>query len=221
MQPPEGQSTNRPPPPEKGPVRGVPVSAEAAGGPLTEAHQLELMLANQRARKIRRAARVAAFNGWVTGILAGCAAPFIVFGMTNLLIAGALAFIAYNEFRGRKLLLQFNPSAAKLLGWNQIGLLGLIVVYCLWMIYASFAGSSELVSQLTVPPEAADALGTADIEQLFRVIVLAMYGLVIVLSAIFQGLNALYYFTRRKYIEAYLRETPDWVVDVQRVAGSV
>jgi hypothetical protein len=44
-----------------------------------------------------------------------------------------------------------------------------------------------------------------------------VYGTVIVLSIIFQGLTACYYFTRRKYVEAYVRETPQWVLDVQRM----
>ncbi len=36
------------------------------------------------------------------------------------------------------------------------------------------------------------------------------------MSVVFQGLNAIYYFTRRKLVASYLEETPDWVVDVQR-----
>ena len=45
---------------------------------------------------------------------------------------------------------------------------------------------------------------------------LAIYGAVIVGAIVFQGLNAVYYFTRAKHLSAYLDETPDWVVDVQR-----
>ena len=45
-----------------------------------------------------------------------------------------LSIVAYNEFRGRKRLLNFDPSAATMLGWNQLGLLAMIVVYCLWML---------------------------------------------------------------------------------------
>jgi hypothetical protein len=43
-----------------------------------------------------------------------------------------------------------------------------------------------------------------------------LYGSVIALSALFQGANALYYFSRRKYVEAYVRDTPVWVVDLER-----
>ena len=44
---------------------------------------------------------------------------------------------------------------------------------------------------------------------------LALYGSVIALSVIFQGGNALYYFTRRKHVEAYVAETPAWIRDLQ------
>jgi hypothetical protein len=44
--------------------------------------------------------------------------------------------------------------------------------------------------------------------------------MVIALSAIFQGLNAVYYFTRRKHIEAYLQETPAWVQEIERMTSA-
>ena len=44
----------------------------------------------------------------------------------------------------------------------------------------------------------------------------AFYGGVIALSVLFQGGNALYYFTRRRHVEDFIAETPEWVRDVQR-----
>jgi hypothetical protein len=43
-----------------------------------------------------------------------------------------------------------------------------------------------------------------------------IYGSLIAGTLIFQGLNALYYFTRAKLLRAYLAETPAWVVELQR-----
>jgi hypothetical protein len=45
---------------------------------------------------------------------------------------------------------------------------------------------------------------------------LILYGAVSVVTIIFQGLNALYYFSRAKLLRAYLAETPSWIVEVQR-----
>ena len=46
---------------------------------------------------------------------------------------------------------------------------------------------------------------------------MAFYGTVIALSVIVQGLTAAYYFTRRKHVEACLRDTPAWALDVERM----
>jgi hypothetical protein len=191
--------------------------APASDGPLTQEQRHELALANQRAKKIRKAAGVAAFNGWATGIFAALSALVVLcgFSIDGFLITVGLTVIAYNEFQGRKRLLQFDPSASALLGWNQVGLMTLIVVYCLWSIYAGFTRPSSLVAE---NPELAEALGSSEhYNEVLKGLTVIFYGAVIVLSAFFQGLNALYYFSRRKYIEAYVRETPPWVVEIQHI----
>jgi hypothetical protein len=58
-----------------------------------------------------------------------------------------------------------------------------------------------------------------DLEGLYKTATLAMYGGAIVLSMLFQGGNALYYFTRRRHVEDFIAETPQWVRDVQ--GGSI
>jgi hypothetical protein len=186
-------------------------------GPLTPEHRHELMLAGERAKPIRKAARVATFNAWSTGIVAALSAPFALMSVTGLLVTVGLSAVAYNEFRGRKRLLAFDPSAATLLGWNQVGLLAMITVYCLWMMYTGLAGGSSLAAEMKGLPDLEAALGSTDeLNNLYQLVVFGLYGTVIALSAIFQGLNALYYFTRRGRIEDYARETPPWVLDVQR-----
>ena len=204
------------------------VSAAATGlasdGPLTQEHHQQLALANGRAKRIRRAARVAAFNGWVFGIFSALSAPFAPFSLAGFLVTAGLAVIAYNEFRGRKRLLEFDPSSGTLLGWNQVALLTLIVVYCLWMLFRGLTGAGPFAAEMQAHPEIAAAVGSLDeFDHLYRVLVVIVYGTVILLSVIFQGLNALYYFSRRKYVEAYVEETPGWVLQVQRMTtpGSV
>lgn len=192
-----------------------------SAGPLTPEHQRELALAQARAKKVRAAARTAAFNGWVTAAFAVCSAPFAPFSAVGFLATAGLAYIAYNEFQGRKRLLRFDPTAARLLGWNQIGFLALIVLYCLWMLYTGLTGAGPFSEELKTNPELADALGSLDgIDQLYRHLVVAVYGSVIALSVVFQGLTALYYFTRRKYVEACRRETPTWVLELLGAAGA-
>jgi hypothetical protein len=187
-------------------------------GPLTSECRQELSLANGRAKKIRKACSVAAFNGWVTAIFAACSAPFALFGIDGFVVTVGLILVAYNEFQGRKQLLQFNPAAASRLGWNQVGFLVLIVLYCVWMMFTGLSGDGPFAAELAAKPELAEALGSLDeFDALYRFLVILIYGTVIVLSVIFQGLNAFYYFTRRKHVEAYLAATPEWVLEVQRL----
>lgn len=201
-------------------ITAIPVmrSDDRFGGdPLTAAHRLELTRARDRAKSIRKAAAVAAFNGWSSAIVAALSAPFAFFSLSGLVLTVGFAIIAYNEFRGRKRLLSFNPSAATLLGWNQLGLLAMLVVYCLWTMYGSYNNTGAMTAELKGYADLDAALGTAGgFEGLYKQIVVWFYGGVIALSVLFQGGNALYYFTRRRHIEEFVAETPEWVRDVQR-----
>jgi hypothetical protein len=190
--------------------------------PLSVAHRRELADARDRAKTIRKAARVAAFNGWTTGAAAVFSAMFLFFDRSGIAIAitVGLSIVAYNEFRGRKRLLNFDPSGATLLGWNQLGLLAMIVIYCLWMLSGSSAeAASALSSQMKSNTERELLSMAGDLEGLYKTATLAMYGGAIVLSLLFQGGNALYYFTRRRHVEDFIAETPQWVRDVQ--GGSI
>jgi len=190
--------------------------------PLTDEHRRELWAARDRAKSIRKAARVAAFNGWTTAIIAALSAPFAFNSPVGLALTLGLALVAFNELRGRKRLLNFDPSGATLLGWNQVGFLAMIVAYCLWMLHASFAETSTLSTELKGYADLDAALGsTGGLAGLFQQIVVVLYGGVIALSVLFQGGTALYYFTRRRHVEDFVAETPDWVRDVHRGTLSV
>jgi len=188
-----------------------------ADPPLTESRLRALAAATERGEPIRRAGRVATFNAWATATIAALSAPFAAFSLAGLLVFAALAAIAWNEFRGRRRLLSFDPAGASILGWNQLGLLGMITVYCLWALYSNLWGSGSIEAELQANPQLGAAIGLVQgFDEVYRSIVVVLYGSVIALSAIFQGGNALYYFSRRKYVEAYVRETPAWVIDLRR-----
>jgi hypothetical protein len=187
----------------------------SAANPFSAAHRRELASARDRAKGIRKAARVASFNGWTTALIAACSAPFALSDITTFAITIALSFVAFNEFRGRRRLLNFDPSAATLLGWNQLGLLAVIIVYSLWSLHTNTSDASAVSAQLQSYGDLDSALGAAGtFEGLYKTITYGVYGGVIVLSVIFQGGNALYYFSRRRHIEDFNAETPEWARDV-------
>jgi hypothetical protein len=197
-----------------------PASLSPPAGPLSAEHHQQIASAQTRGAKIRAAARVAAFNGWVTGGVALLSVPFAPFSIAGFLVAVGLCVVAYNEFRGKRLLLAFDPQAASLLGWNQVGFLGLITAYSLWMIFDAFTGAGPFTKEFQQYPELQKALGSAEqFQQLYRLVILAIYGTVIALSTVFQGFNAFYYFSRLSHLQAYLRETPGWIVEMQRATS--
>jgi hypothetical protein len=187
---------------------------------LTLAQRHELEEAGRRTKAIRRAAGVAAFNGWSMAILAVLSAPFAISSFVSVVIAAGLGVLAWNELRGRRQLLAFDPQAPALLGWNQLALLALVGGYCLFQIAMTLFGESQVAKEFAAHPELREVLGSGEeFEAMLRPLVVMFYGLVIVISVAAQGLNAWYYFSRRKHVEAYLRETPAWVVELQRLTG--
>ena len=192
--------------------------ASAPDGPLTLEHHQAIVVAHARAKTIRAAAKVASFNGWSTGVFAAASVLFVFFSLPALLITIGLGIVTYNEFRGRRLLLQFDPSGPTLLGWNQVALFAMVTVYCLWTLSAELLGNGSIGVELAAHPELAMVLGSPQkVEHLHKVLTLTIYGTVIAVSAVFQGWCALYYFRRLKLVENFVRETPEWVLNLQRL----
>lgn len=222
------QPTRKPPLPPDLPVPapagagGTPASTPATpGGPLTPEHLQALTLADQRGKKLRSAAGVALFNGKCIGTFSALSLLFVVaeamfgeFDWVGVIMGIGLGVISWNEFRGRKLLQQFNPRAPAVLGWNQLALLGLIVAYAAWMMGVGLLGANPYEEAMRGEPMMIRMLG--DIGSLYKTLTLTVYGALIVGTLIFQGLNSLYYFTRARILRGYLAETPAWVVQLQR-----
>lgn len=183
-------------------------------GPLSADHQIELQEANRRARKILNAAKVAGINGSIAALFAGAGLLFGLFDAATFLVALGMAVIAYNEFRGRSLLRQFDPRAGRLLGRNQLGLIGLITAYSGWSIHAGLTGEDPFEAHIRANPGLAPMLGS--IGELQQTLTVAVHGTVIALTLIFQGLNARYYFKRTAMIVTHLHQTPAWITDLQR-----
>jgi hypothetical protein len=184
-------------------------------GPLSVEHQQQLADAHRRAGKVIAASKVAAFNGWTAAVFAALTLPFALFGPSALLISAGLGVIAYNELRGRKLLRRFDLRGPRLLGFNQLGLLGMIIIYGVWRIWAGLTGPNPYEEHIAATPELESMLGP--VAELHVTLTLLVYVSVIVFSIIFQGLTAWYYFSRLGHIRAYRAQTPAWIVQLQQL----
>ena len=207
------------------PATPTPPPPAGSDSPLTAEHIQQLRDAETRAKKLRKAARMAAFNG---GTFAFFAVVSFLIAMISLargewdvvgfVMGAGLAVVAWNELRGKKLLQQFDAKGPRLLGWNQIGLMGLILAYCAYMIAAAYVGPGPYEDTMQKYPSLRRSLG--DIDKLHQSITVLVYGAVIVGTILYQGGCAWYYFARGKLLADYLAETPPWVVDVQRTGPS-
>jgi hypothetical protein len=132
--------------------------------------------------------------------------------MTALVLGVGMAVVTWNEHRGRALVRRFDPAGPRLLGHNQLGLMALIIVYALWSVYQTMAHPDPELAQM-------DQILGGDTAGLVAELTIYVYVGVIVLTGLFQGLLARYYFKRIAMVEAYVRDTPVWVLEMQRAAS--
>lgn len=192
-----------------------PVPGSAPAAVLSPEHLQQIALAQKRATKIRRAMRVAQFDGWATGIFGGLTFLFGLSGsIVALLLGGGMCIVAFIEFKGAARLRKFDAEAPRLLAWNQVFFGALLLAYAAWSLWGVFHNQSELSTALA----SAGDLGQLGVDAagIERAIGLLVYGALACVAIFGQGGTALYYWSRRRFVDAYLRETPQWIIDAQR-----
>ncbi|MFO0860888.1 MAG: hypothetical protein U0570_10055 [Phycisphaerales bacterium] len=186
-------------------------------GPLSTEHFEQLAAARKRAKKILRAAFVAALSGWSMVAFAGLTLALAIFSDWSAWAVGiGLMLAGVNELRGGALLRKVHERGASVLGWNQLFLAAVLVSYALWSLWWSFSSPSlaALQEAKTGDPQV-DEL----VQSLGRVIGVAVYGTMAVVGLVAPGLTSIYYFSRAGHVRAFLRETPPWIVELIRRGG--
>lgn len=181
---------------------------------LSPEHLIELNTAHQRRGKLQRAAGVATFNGWTIGTFALLTTLCGISSPTSLVLGAGMAVVAFVEFRGAARLRRLDVAATRLLGFNQLALASLLILYAIWQIIGVLHDPSSYSQLLGNDRQLLSMLGP--IEETTRQILLTVYGVMIAVVLLFQGGNALYYFSRGEHFRAYLRDTPAWILDLQR-----
>jgi hypothetical protein len=179
----------------------------------------ELIQARERGTKIRRAGTAAVFDGWMIAVFAVITALTGLTHVPSLLLGLGMMWVAWQEFRGARLLRRLQPSASRSLAKNQIVLAAILISYAIWQGYHGMTGAGSLTASAGGDPQLTRLLGPID--QLINLITLSVYGLLVLIAIFVQGGTALYYFTREKYVNAYLRQTPDWILNLQRSGLSI
>jgi hypothetical protein len=197
------------------PAHTSPTVAHAGSGPLSADDLRTLTQARTRARKVRRAATVAAVSGWSMAAFAGLTLLAVLFGdLVALVLGSLLGGIAYNELRGAAMLRRFDPRGAARLGINQIALGILIVAYAAWSLYSSLANPA-LGSLGSTGDPSTDAL----VRDLTNAVTYGLYGGMAVIGVVVPGLTAWYYFARGPIVKRLVLETPAWAIETLRIAA--
>ena len=210
-----GMETERRPPTPPPP----PAASAERPCPLNESDFLVVRQAAVRRKAVRAAAHTSLVSAVITmgiGVLA-LVLSALWGDWGGALVAMGVCTVGAVEYLGHRRMRRADPAAARMLGWNQLAFLGLIFLYCLvqMLTYSTdqakaAALSPEVRSQLEAVPNM-----EKDIDQMIErwapLVTYGLYGLIMLLSLGCQGGMALYYFTRRRRVEAFTRQTAAWV----------
>ncbi|MFA6132657.1 MAG: hypothetical protein WC869_01420 [Phycisphaerae bacterium] len=195
------QTASQPTPP--------PLPGDTGQSPLSESHFSQIrqaLAARQGARKTYRVAHSSAVITLVIGVLA-VVSSVASWSLFNLTVSLAVCAVGAVEYHGAKRVRRSDALATRLLGFNQLAFLAVIIVYCIVQMFSK---------DMQLSPEFRDALAQLPgkdrgINDMVGKLAFVVYGLVIVLSIGFQGGMSLYYFTRGKSIAAANQTTAAWI----------
>ena len=205
--------------PSPGAGEPSPAAPGPAGSPLDESQFALVQEAARAYKPIKRTAYIALGSAITTLVIGTSAVAFTLFwpSFSSAMITVGICAVGAAEFAGHRKMRQADLSAARWLGKNQLAFIGLIVLYCAIQMLTF---SAEEIRAAALSPEFRAQLGAMpdmereidrNIEQWAPLVTYGFYSLVIVLSVLFQGGLALYYFTRQKFLDAFQRGTPPWV----------
>jgi hypothetical protein len=181
---------------------------------LSEEHLQQLAAARKAVRKVRRAIAVASFDGWTVGVFGAMTFLTGLVDPSGLLMGAGMGAVAFVELRAAARLRRLESGVTRTLGFNQLALAGILVVYAVWRLHAEMTGVSPYAAYKAADPQLGRML--QPIENLTHLIAMVLYGAMIAVALFAQGGLALFYFTRGKHIDAYLAKTPAWILAMQR-----
>jgi len=181
--------------------------------PLTPDQLAQLTAARLAGRKIRRAVSVATFDGWTIAIFAALTFLCGLSSPATILLGLGMAVVSYVELTNAAKLRRVDPSAPRRLAFNQLALASMLILYALWSLHTQ-SDNKELQSLIASEPAAAEMLKS--LQPLVQRITVAIYASLIAVAILAQGGTALFYYTRTKHIQAYLAQTPPWILQLQK-----
>jgi hypothetical protein len=191
--------------------------------PPTREHLEQIAAARILGKKIRRAASVAAFSGWTIAIFAVLTLIFSLTDPPALLLAIGMGITAYFELRGAGELKSLDRTAPRRLAINQLVLGAFLFLYGAFKLWQSIRHPESLMAEVASDPQIAKELAPYEnMTQRFSILIYsALYATVMIVAILGPGLTAVYYRSRAKFIDQYVRDTPPWIIELQRAGMSI
>ncbi len=214
------------PPVAPGPKPARPIDAPERESPLTEDDFALLRRALAGRRPVQNATRTARFSAVTVLVIGAAGIPITLISPSwqGVLMVAGICTIGVIEYIGARRMQRAEVAAAAFLGRNQLAFLGLIALYCViqMVTFSTAATQGELLSA-DMRSALAQLQGTdMDLDREMRtwapLFAYGFYSLIIVLSICFQGGMAVYYFTRKRHLQAVAAATPAWI---QRLFGEL
>jgi hypothetical protein len=194
-------------------------SSSPLNSPPTPQHLEQIAAAKTLGKKISRAVGVAKLSGWTIAIFAVLTFLSGLFSFSAMVLGLGMGIVAYFELRGAGELKRLDPTAPRRLAINQLALAAILFLYGGWELLQSIRHPQSLLADTSSDPQVAQML--APYQNFSQMIAVTIYLTVMIVAILGPGLTAVYYNSRRKYIEDYLRGTPEWIVQLQRAGMSV
>ena len=194
--------------------------ASPAVTPASPQHLEQIAAARKRGKKIKRCASTANFSAWTIAIFGAITLITSIPSLFGMMLGAGMCVLSHFEFKGARDMRRLDPGAPKRLARNQMVMCALLLVYAVGSLWSKVTGPSEFDKEMGNDPAVRQMLGSSvgDLEKTGNIVIYSLVGVAAIVGC---GGTAMYYNSRTKYIEAYLRETPPWITQLEQAGMSV
>lgn len=206
------------------PALPVAERVQTPGPVILPEHWRALAQGQRQAGKLRRMIAVATADYCTVAVFAVASMVCGLSSLPGLFLGIGMAGVAGVEYYGVRRLREARPGTCRTLGFNQLALAVILCAYALWNLHAlASGGAGGAIAKTMVDSgvSADDLRGLTGLaaDDVAKAISQILYGGLIVAAILAQGGLALYYFLREQYVRNYLKDTPAWVREMQRIMG--
>jgi hypothetical protein len=186
---------------------------------LTPEQLNDLATARRLHRALRRACAVASGDGWTTAIFGGLTAVASLGSWPTLLLGLGMVVLGWRQLRLAGRMKQLDPEAPSRLAATTLMTASLLSAYAVFSLVRGLRDPRGFFGEVGNDPMVSDLLSSFD--GLMQLVIVALYGMMLVIAVIGGLATAWYYKSRRKHLLGYVHNTPAWIIQLQRAESGI